>query len=490
MEVFLLILRLVLAAVFAVAGIAKVFDPAGSEKAAADFGVPALLAKPVGRFLPAIELIVAAALLFTQYSWFAAIGAAALLLAFTAGMIVQIAKGNAPDCHCFGQLHSEPVGKSSVIRNLALLAVAGFLIVSGKAVQGVSFLNTAQDIMLFGLGIVVIGLLAIAVAFLKKISDQQTEIMKRVELMELVAREGGPVQREDVGHPHEGLPIGAVFPDFELPDLKGNVIALDDLKAAQIPLLFIFISPTCNPCNALIPEFEKWEKELWGRVKLVFISSGNAEENAAKFGEGHNFVVLLQDERELADQVMAKWTPTAVLMDARGRIASHVAAGDAGIRALVEKVKGLKGDESFTYITNGNGDAPTTKIGESVPRFSMADIEGNQITSDHFKGKQTLVAFWSLTCPFCQQMLEDLRDWDKVKGKDDPALVLFSDGDEAAHQELGLSSPVIIDEGHKTAAEFGMYGTPSAVLVNEDGRIISETAIGAPNIWSLIGRKH
>ena len=156
MEVFLLILRLALAAVFAVAGFAKLFDPAGSEKAAADFGLPALLAKPVGRSLPAIELIIAAALLFTQYSWFAAIGAAVLLITFTAGMVIQIAKGNAPDCHCFGQIHSEPIGTASVVRNLALLAVASFLIYSGRAVQGFSFLNTAQDIMMFGLGIATI----------------------------------------------------------------------------------------------------------------------------------------------------------------------------------------------------------------------------------------------------------------------------------------------------------------------------------------------
>jgi hypothetical protein len=34
-----------------------------------------------------------------------------------------------------------------------------------------------------------------------------------------------------------------------------------------------------------------------------------------------------------------------------------------------------------------------------------------------------------------------------------------------------------------------MFGTPSAVLVNEDGTIVSETAVGAPNIWALIGKR-
>ena len=43
---------------------------------------------------------------------FAAI-VAALLLAFVGGIAFNMARGNAPDCHCFGQLHSEPAGRSS-----------------------------------------------------------------------------------------------------------------------------------------------------------------------------------------------------------------------------------------------------------------------------------------------------------------------------------------------------------------------------------------
>ena len=68
-------------------------------------------------------------------------------------------------------------------------------------------------------------------------------------------------------------------------------------------------------------------------------------------------------------------------------------------------------------------------------------------------------------------------------------MIVFSDGTREDHEAFGLRSPVILDEGHKTAAGFGMYGTPSAVLVNEDGIIVSETAVGAPDIWALIGKR-
>ena len=33
-----------------------------------------------------------------------------------------------------------------------------------------------------------------------------------------------------------------------------------------------------------------------------------------------------------------------------------------------------------------------------------------------------------------------------------------------------------------------MMGTPSAVLINEKGEIVTETGVGAANIWALIGK--
>ncbi len=56
-----------------------------------------------------------------------AVGRAAallLLLAFAGGVARAMSRGQAPDCHCFGQIHSEPAGPSTLIRN-AVLAVDG-----------------------------------------------------------------------------------------------------------------------------------------------------------------------------------------------------------------------------------------------------------------------------------------------------------------------------------------------------------------------------
>ena len=59
MEVIVLLIRLMLATVFAVAGIGKLLDLEGSEKALKDFGVPNNLAKSFAFGLPIAEIVIA-----------------------------------------------------------------------------------------------------------------------------------------------------------------------------------------------------------------------------------------------------------------------------------------------------------------------------------------------------------------------------------------------------------------------------------------------
>src|SRR5829696_5215054 len=132
MEIALLVVRILLAGVFLVAGLAKLTDRAGSRQGLVDFGVPAALASPLGILLPLAELAVAAALIPTAAAWWGAIGALALLLLFVLGIAVNLARGRKPDCRCFGQLHSAPAGWSTLSRNGALGAVAGLIVWQGR----------------------------------------------------------------------------------------------------------------------------------------------------------------------------------------------------------------------------------------------------------------------------------------------------------------------------------------------------------------------
>jgi uncharacterized membrane protein YphA (DoxX/SURF4 family) len=63
MITLLLITRVLLATIFAVAGITKLTDRSGSRQAIIGFGLPSSIAGPLGRLLPLTELAVAIAFL-------------------------------------------------------------------------------------------------------------------------------------------------------------------------------------------------------------------------------------------------------------------------------------------------------------------------------------------------------------------------------------------------------------------------------------------
>ena len=93
MELFLLAARLLLAGVFGVAGIAKVADVEGSRRAIAGFGIPEKLAAPLGLGLPVAEILIAVALIPLNTAWAGAITALAVLLTFSVGIAVNLARG-------------------------------------------------------------------------------------------------------------------------------------------------------------------------------------------------------------------------------------------------------------------------------------------------------------------------------------------------------------------------------------------------------------
>ena len=342
--------------------------------------------------------------------------------------------------------------------------------------------------MSFILGLATVGLLAATVFYLKKISEQQTQIMRRMEILELTALDGREVAREDLEHPNEGLPIGSPAPDFVLPDVNGKDISLKNLTAQAKPTLFFFVSPTCQPCAGMLPEIEAWQAELKGKLNFVFVSSGNAKENLDKMAGETLKRILLQKDKEIALAFGAQWTPTAVLINPNGTIASRAAVGDKAIRELVDMIKTRIDGAELLLIANGDRRL-TEKLGDDLPEFFETDVFDKIVASQDLRGKKTLVTFWSLTCGFCDQMLDDLRDWDKTKGADEPNLILISEGESEPHRQLNLQSPIILDKNRKLSKEFGMNGTPSAVLINEDGKIVSETAVGAAGIWNLIGKR-
>jgi peroxiredoxin/uncharacterized membrane protein YphA (DoxX/SURF4 family) len=512
MDIALLVARIVLSAVFLVAGLTKLADLPGSRQAMRDFGLPQRLATQFGALLPLAELAVAIALIPTASAALGAAGALVLLLLFVGGIGFNLARGRQPDCHCFGQLHSSPAGWRTMARNAALAAVAAFVLVAGRdnpgpsAIAGIGDLSIAERVGLVG-GLFVLSLHAVEGWAILQLLGQNGRMLTRLDAFEAALSEGNttsaPAAMEDSADSGPGLPIGTPAPAFSLPGLYGETLTLDALRAARKPVFLIFSDPACGPCNALLPDLGQWQREHDERLTFALISRGTPEANRAKSIEHGVTHVLLQRDREVAEAYQANGTPIAVVVDPEGTIGSPLAPGAEAIRALLAKTVGtgakaevpptVPAPDAPPVAANGSGPQRTgtetvpriPTVGDRAPVLSFPDLEGRPTSIANFRGHRTLVLFWNPACGFCSQMIDELKAWEQKPPTGAPKLMVISAGTEEANRSMGIHAPIVLDQSFETGHAFGASGTPSAVLVDGAGKVASPVVEGADAVLAL-----
>jgi thiol-disulfide isomerase/thioredoxin len=310
----------VLALVFIVAAFGKFFDLEGSRRALTEFGVSERIARFGGLALPATELCVAIALLIRPSARWGSAGAALLLCIFVAAVARAMSQGRAPDCHCFGQIHSEPAGASTLIRNVVFGAAAVFVLVGGNGPSlngGLESLDGTQFALL-GTSVLAAAL-AVAVSQLW-VSNSHL----RHDLANLTGR-ATPA----------GLPRGTTAPAFELRSVRGEARSLAELIDRARPVVLVFVSTNCGPCLQMLPALARWQQSLAETLTLAAIFSGEPAE-IERLSEEHELsIVVAQEADEVFSSYALRATPSAMLIDAGGSIAAGPAEGVPAIEALM-----------------------------------------------------------------------------------------------------------------------------------------------------------
>ncbi|MEP7305880.1 MAG: MauE/DoxX family redox-associated membrane protein [Acidobacteriota bacterium] len=473
-DTFLLVARLLLAAVFTVAGVAKLSDPSGSRKSVGEFGVPAFLTTAFALLLPLAELACAAGLVSAGWAWLGASGALGLLVLFVAAISVSMIRGRRPNCRCFGQLHSSPVGWPTLFRNFALAGVAALVLWRSQAYADTAYMEsgfgrTFDAFSRAGTAAIVLALVVVAQGIvgaftLYHVLRQNGRTLERLDAIEVKLGVVPTAEQPQVA----GLPARSAAPRFSLTGLDGETVTLQALSESGKGVLLFFSEPGCGACDAILPDVGRWQREHAERLVVVPISQGKADVNRAK-GRTHKVQnILLQLNREVAESYRAEITPSAVLV-IDGAIARPLAVGAEAIRALVKDATG----------------PPTLMKGERVPFLPVRDLNGGTFDLATILGHRTLLLFWNPSCGFCAGMLDKVKVWETNRPEDAPELVVISAGSPKANREQGFRSRVLLDSAFSVGARFGAGGTPSAVILDEAGRVASDVGVGAEAVLAL-----
>lgn len=439
------LLRIALAAVFAVAAVGKLADRSGTRAALKSFGLPGRAAAPIAIALPLAELAVATALLVPATAVAGAIGALGLLAVFSAAIAVNLARGRRPDCHCFGQVHSKPIGAGTLLRNAGLAIAAGLTVVLGREDAGPSALawvtSSPGVALAAGLAAGLAAALWVAFALLRR----HGRALRRVDELEAALREAGLEVPEPAGPAK--LPIGAAAPAFA---------GMPQILAAGRPLVAVFTSPGCGPCRELAPKLASWREAYAELLAFAELSFDDEPALAARFG--------------------VEGTPAAIVIGAEGRVESRVAHGPGAIESLVE--------ETVLECLPAPPD-----VGEPLPDLTLETLSAERasLRSLVADDRDTLVLFWDPSCGFCSSMRDELRKLDESSADGHPALLVVSAGDGDEVREEGFRSRVLLDPFSIASSALGAGGTPAAVLVGPGGVIRLTIAEGRRTVLELAG---
>lgn len=350
--------RLVLVVVFVTAGVAKAVDLASTRRSLREFGVPAPLVAVAAVALVAVELLTAALLCWAETAWAGGVLALVLLLVFCAVAGANLAKGRAPACNCFGQVHSEPVGPQLLVRNVLFAATALVVVVGGSSDPGpsawswASELTSAEVVLVAALVVLAAVVVALALRVRRLASRVEVLSVAQAEMVSSLARsvagsgsEGGvedvppaalepepPAPAALVFDP--GLPVGSVAPGFSLATSAGEV-SLADLLALDKRIVLLFVAPTCGTCHDLLPKPVGWAASYGDVLSFALITAGSVEANEGIEVISGGFEPVLYDPGPARSAYEVAATPGGVVVGRDGRIETETVYGVAEIAMLV-----------------------------------------------------------------------------------------------------------------------------------------------------------
>lgn len=167
------------------------------------------------------------------------------------------------------------------------------------------------------------------------------------------------------------------------------------------------------------------------------------------------------------------------------RVQRNAVAAFVGACALaLGVVSGAGGKEMTPIDIPMIGDIEMLKPGDVAPDFSLTDLEGNDYTLyEHLAGKAHLLVFWSIFCEPCKAEMPLIqRVYEEYRERGLEVLAIAMDGEPLAKsiqglvKQQGYTFQVFIDqmtedESFVAADPFGVAGTPTLYLVNQEGKI-------------------
>ncbi len=115
-------------------------------------------------------------------------------------------------------------------------------------------------------------------------------------------------------------------------------------------------------------------------------------------------------------------------------------------------------------------------VGMQAEDFRLTDLDGKSQSLSQYRGKIVLLNFWATWCKPCTTEMPAMQTtYDKLRDKGFVVLAVNELEDDAKVREhikqYGHTFPVLMDHENKVANQFGVFGLPVSVFIDQEGRV-------------------
>jgi thiol-disulfide isomerase/thioredoxin len=145
---------------------------------------------------------------------------------------------------------------------------------------------------------------------------------------------------------------------------------------------------------------------------------------------------------------------------------------------LVAGVLLLDSDAASGSSGQGQGEPPTipARVNYSAPELRLADLDGNPVSLEDYRGQVILVNNWATWCPPCKAEMPTLQEYYEDHQAQRFILVAIEAGDPASEvarfvADYRLTFPVWLDPKNLALRAFQNDSLPSSYVIDRIGTV-------------------
>ena len=310
--------------------------------------------------------------------------------------------------------------------------------------------------------------------------------------------------------------VGKPASDFHVTDLNGEALSLEQYRGQVV--LLDFWATWCPPCIAEMPNVKKtYEKYKDQKFQIIGISLDRSKEPLEAYieKEGLAWLHYWDNIGKVSNLYKVQAIPSTFLIDGEGVIRKANLRGHALEHAVAELVgENLAKSTDTSTKTPAPKSIPATKmlkqnttpqkeelqkphrpdpsewISKPAPDFQVTDLKGEALSLEKYRGQVVLLDFWATWCgPCIAEMPKVKKTYEKYKDQNFQIIGISLDQSEepltAYIEKEGLAWIHYWDESREIRTLYGVWGIPSAFLIDGEG-IIRKASLGGFDVESAV----